>query len=61
MEMKIGYISPTDLFKDKKEWSGTFYRLCQALQMKGYQVEWIPYKNNKLVNKFLAKSYRLFW
>ena len=60
-KMKIGYISPTDPFKDKKEWSGTFYGLCQALQMNGYQVEWIPYKNNKLVNKLLARSYRLFW
>lgn len=59
--MLIGYVAPTDPFKDKKEWSGTYYGLCEALKMGGYQVEWIPYNNNMMTNKFLAKVYRLFY
>lgn len=55
--MLIGYVAPTDPFKDKKEWSGTYYGLCEALKMGGYQVEY----NNMMTNKFLAKVYRVFY
>lgn len=33
--MLIGYVAPTNPFKDKKEWSGTYYGLCKALKMGG--------------------------
>ena len=33
--MLIGYVASTDPFKDKKEWSGTYYGLCEALKMGG--------------------------
>ncbi len=41
--MKIGYISPTDPFTDRKAWSGTHYNVCQSLITAGHDVEWIRY------------------
>lgn len=59
--MIIGYVSPTDPFTDKAEWSGTFYGLCGALEMLGDEVEWIPYRNGFFPNKILSKVYRLLY
>lgn len=41
--MKIGYISPTDPFTDRKAWSGTHYNVCQSLIAAGHDVHWIKY------------------
>ena len=40
---KIGFISETDPFSDRIYWSGTNYKLREALEMAGYVVVWIPY------------------
>ncbi|KGH62267.1 hypothetical protein X375_05835 [Oenococcus oeni S13] len=46
--MKIGYISPTNPFTDKKTWSGTYYNTRKALEHAGHEVEWIRYDINGL-------------
>ena len=34
----IGYVSAEDPFRDKKAWSGTKYKIREALQNAGYEV-----------------------
>lgn len=41
--MKIGYISPTNPFTDRKAWSGTHFNVCQSLIAAGHEVQWIQY------------------
>lgn len=68
--MKIGYLSPTDPFQDKSNWSGTFYNLCQALTSAGHNVEWIPYQGKSVKQtilrvlfrlRYLGKGYPIYW
>ena len=33
----IGYVSAEDPFRDKKAWSGTKYKIREALQNAGYE------------------------
>lgn len=37
--MKIGYLSPTNPFEDRRGWSGTYYNICQALMAAGHWIE----------------------
>lgn len=42
MHLRIGYISPTDPFVDKRAWSGTYFNIRKAIEDAGFEVEWIP-------------------
>jgi len=56
----IGYVSPSDPFKDKTNWSGTIYKVREAIELSGCSVVWVSYKNNSLlilIGKFLLKLY----
>lgn len=44
----IGYVSAEDPFRDKKAWSGTKYKIREALQNAGYEVVWISCKPSKI-------------
>lgn len=46
--MKIGYISNSNPFQDKKAWSGSIYKLRESIEKAGYEVVWIPYKSNSI-------------
>ena len=49
----IGYVSAEDPFRDKKAWSGTKYKIREALQNAGYEVVWISCKPSKICFIFL--------
>lgn len=51
----IGYVSLTDPFHNRVAWSGTVYKLREAIEMAGFEVRWIPY-NVSLKNKLLHYS-----
>lgn len=53
--MKIAYIAPTDPFKDKKAWSGTYFNIREALEKAGHQVTWIGYSIKTLQCRITAK------
>lgn len=46
MKIIIGYVSAADPFHDRKAWSGTIYKLREAIEMAGFEVRWIPYIPN---------------
>jgi len=50
----IGYVSMGDPFHDRKYWSGTVYKIREAIENAGYEVIWIPY-TDKSVSCFFAK------
>lgn len=58
---KIGFVADVDPFHDKKAWSGTIYKLCEAIQLAGYDVIWIPYRRTGFQHWLLKKYYKLFW
>lgn len=41
--MTIGYVSQADPFNDRRAWSGTIYKLREAIENAGFNVKWIPY------------------
>ena len=53
----VGFISLADPFKDKNAWSGTIYKLREAIEMAGFRVIWIPFRKNAL-SVLIAKSLR---
>lgn len=55
----IGYVSAEDPFRDKRAWSGTKYKIREAIQNAGYEVIWISCKPSKvhfLILKILLKT-----
>lgn len=59
--MRIGYISPTDPFQDKRSWSGTNFVLREVLENAGNSVEWISYKNAGLIDRLCSRLYRFVY
>ena len=60
MKKIIGYISAQDPFTDRRAWSGTIYKIREAIEVSGYEVRWIPYKENswrEILVKILCKLY----
>lgn len=58
--MKIGFISSNNPFSDKKAWSGSIYKLREAIENAGYEVVWIPYENKSLILSIVLRILRLF-
>ncbi|HJG11708.1 MAG TPA: glycosyltransferase family 4 protein [Bacteroides xylanisolvens] len=59
MKKIIGYVSVEDPFRDKKAWSGTKYKIREAIQNAGYEVIWISCKPSKvyfIILKILLKT-----
>ena len=54
----IGYVSMDDPFHNRVAWSGTVYKLREAVEMAGFEVRWIPY-NARMANKILDYSIRI--
>lgn len=59
--MKIGFICPTNPFTDKKEWSGTYYKMCEAIIALGHDVKWIHYSRNNLIFIITKRIHDLMW
>ena len=39
---RIGFVSEGNPFTDRKAWSGSIYKLREAIEGAGYEVKWIP-------------------
>lgn len=59
MIKKIGFVSSTDPFMDKAAWSGTTYRVREAIEKAGYEVVWIPYKASRMATNAIKAMYYL--
>ena len=42
----IGFVSMDDPFHNRVAWSGTVYKLREAIEMAGFEVKWIPYNTH---------------
>lgn len=42
----IGYVCLTDPYNDRKDWSGSVYKIREAIELAGFRVIWIPYRIN---------------
>ena len=52
----IGFVAMDDPFHNRVAWSGTIFKLREAIEMAGYEVRWIPYNvcmKNKLLYYFI--------
>ena len=56
----VGYVCQSDPFKDRGAWSGTIYKLREAIEKSGYRVVWIPYRANSKVIWLLSHFLRVF-
>lgn len=52
----IGYVSRENPFTDRKAWSGTIYKIREAIELAGFKVIWIPYSVGKTA-ELAIKSY----
>lgn len=52
--MIIGFVSKADPFHDRVAWSGTYFKLREAIQLTGFEVRWIPCGNT------LCESFMMF-
>lgn len=43
--MVIGFVSKADPFHNRVAWSGTYYKLREAIELAGFDVRWIPCGN----------------
>lgn len=52
----IGYIHESDPFHDRKAWSGTIFKIREAIENAGFNVIWIPCRI-PVIKDLLFKSY----
>lgn len=52
----IGYVLATDPFHDHKAWSGTIYKVREAIENAGFNVVWIPVRLSLLHNLYVKLS-----
>ena len=45
---RIGFVSYDNPFTDRKAWSGSIYKLREAIEKAGYEITWIPLGTNPL-------------
>ena len=53
MIRKIGYVSRYNPFVDRTDWSGTRYKIREAIEKAGYEVKWVQYRVPKRKEKML--------
>jgi glycosyltransferase involved in cell wall biosynthesis len=59
-EITVGYISHSNPFTDKKDWSGTTYKIREAIEQSNCKIIWVPYKKEPIsviIIKILLKIY----
>lgn len=57
-KMTIGYICESNPFTDRNAWSGTIYKIREAIEVAGFKVIWIPFYNS---NKYARLSEKFRW
>lgn len=54
----IGYVSVENPFENRRAWSGTVFKLREAIEKAGYRVKWIPKRENRILKGFLKLIYK---
>ncbi|MDR0811307.1 MAG: glycosyltransferase family 4 protein [Paludibacter sp.] len=54
-KIKIGFLSAFDIFNDRKSYSGSNYKLREAIEQAGYDVTWIKFNDTSVIIKLLKK------
>ena len=49
LKKTFGFVCAADPFNDRVAWSGTFYKIREAIQNAGFNVVWVPVKKNGFV------------
>ena len=61
--MVVGYVCESDPFVDRNLWSGTIFKIREAIENAGFEVKWIPFDNKSkkvlLCEKIRWKLYDL--
>ena len=60
----FGFVCAADPFNDRVAWSGTFYKIREAIQNAGFNVVWIPVKKNGIIElcyKFFLTVYEVLF
>ncbi len=48
--IRIGYLSFQNPYTDRGAWSGTSYKIRESVEAAGYEVKWIPIRQNKWID-----------
>ena len=56
----IGYVSSSNPMMDRKAWSGTLFKLREAIENAGYDVIWIKIHPNKFISLVVKAIIKLF-
>ena len=59
--MRIGYVCKTNPFTDRKAWSGSIYKIREAIELAGFEVVWIPYDTSFGINSWMDKLNSYYW
>ena len=51
----IGFVSYSNPVTDRRAWSGTYYKIREAIELAGYEVRWVRAHPNKAIS-FLIKA-----
>lgn len=55
----IGFVLESNPFEDRKAWSGTYFKLREAIEMAGFKVIWIPCSMDRKKEILLKLYYKL--
>lgn len=58
---KVGFVCSTNPFADRVAWSGTIYKLRDAIELAGFEVTWIPYDPLYKIDSWKNKLNSLYW
>lgn len=58
---KIGYICSENPFTDRKGFSGTIYKLREAIELAGFEVVWIPYDPMYKIDTWRSRLNKRYW
>ena len=47
---KIGYVCAENPFSERKAWSGSIFKIREAIELAGFEVVWIPYDSQYKIN-----------
>lgn len=61
MKKLIGFVSQSNPFTDRIAWSGTSYKMREAIENAGYEVKWIQVQPNKVLLFFLKVVFRIIF
>lgn len=61
MSKTIGYVSEANPFEDRRAWSGTRYKIREAIENAGMKVIWIPYHVSPMMEFLLHAFFTILY